>query len=348
MSERRRDLLAVEDLHLEIVNRGVVYRVLNGVNFTLKPGEVLGIVGESGCGKSLTCRCIIRLLPPGARVTAGRVWFDGMDLLTATEEEIARIRRRRIALIFQDPLTYLNPVLTIGSQILEVANPAGQGPEGGRSRSDLKAKCIRALGQAGLRDPQDIMERYPHELSGGMRQRAMIAMALVRDPDILVADEITTALDVTTQSQILDTLRSLRDETGMSIILVTHHMGVVAKACDRVAVMYAGSVVEVASVEELFSDPKHPYAEGLLGSLVRWDRQSISFIPGQVPNMRALPPGCSFHPRCPRATEACQHARPRLAPLNGDAQRKVACFLYQDPVSVGMDRGKERRARQLG
>ena len=286
--------------------------VVHGVDLEVGDGEILGLVGESGSGKSLTCLSIMQLLGPNA-VLKGRIEFNGHDLLQLDEAGITRMRGREIAMIFQDAMGSLNPVQTIGKQLREAllldAAPA-DGDASNRQRS--KTEAIRLLGEVGIPEPAQRLREYPHQLSGGMNQRALIAMMLARNPSLLIADEPTTALDVTIQAQILRLLRDLREHRGMSIILVTHDLGVVAETCDRVSVMYCGRVVETGTVDEVFKAPRHPYTMGLLNSRPRIDREvkALQPIEGVVPSPLAMPPGCAFEPRCPRATEVCGREQP--------------------------------------
>ncbi len=288
--------------------------VVRGVDLEIGNAEILGLVGESGSGKSLTCLSIMQLLGPNA-VLKGRIEFKGQDLLQLDEAGITRMRGREIAMIFQDAMGSLNPVQTIGKQLrealrLDAAFADGATLNGKRS----KTESIRLLGEVGIPEPSQRLREYPHQLSGGMNQRALIAMMLARNPSLLIADEPTTALDVTIQAQILRLLKGLRDHRGMSIILVTHDLGVVAETCDRVAVMYCGRVVETGTVEEVFKAPRHPYTIGLLNSRPRIDREvkELQPIEGVVPSPSAMPSGCAFRPRCPRAAEDCSRAQPNF------------------------------------
>ncbi len=293
---------------------------LHGVDLSLAPGEALGLVGESGSGKSVTWLAALGLLPPHAAVS-GSVRLEGAEILGAPASTLDRLRGGRVAMIFQDPASSLNPVLTIGKQIGE-ALALHRGLDG-RARM---AEAKRLLDLVGMPDSARRLSAYPHELSGGQNQRAMIAMALAGRPDLLIADEPTTALDVTIQAQILELLASLRKETGMALVLISHDLGVVAETCDRVAVMYAGRIVEEAPALALFEAPRHPYAEGLIGALPLLDgpRRRLTAIPGTVPDPREAPPGCAFAPRCPKAASACAGAVPALTEV-GPA-RRAACF----------------------
>jgi oligopeptide/dipeptide ABC transporter ATP-binding protein len=309
-------LLEIDNLQTHFFTRAGVVRAVDGVSYSVRAGETLGVVGESGCGKSVTALSILRLVasPPG-RIVGGRVLFEGRNLLELTERAMEDIRGNDIAMIFQEPMTSLNPLLTIGRQIGEAV-----ALHRGLSGREAWDEAIEMLRRVHIPEPERRVHAYPHQLSGGMRQRAMIAMALSCNPKLLIADEPTTALDVTIQAQILDLMRELQDTTGAAIILITHDMGVVAENADRVVVMYAGRKVEEASADDLFESPGHPYTKGLLGSLpnleiaARTDtrRARLSEIKGMVPSLANLPRGCSFAPRCGFATEECRAAYPPL------------------------------------
>lgn len=308
-----RPLLEVDGLKTHFFTRDGVVRAVDGVSFSVAPGETLAVVGESGCGKSVTSLSILRLIasPPG-RIVVGRVLFEGRDLLLLTEEEMRAVRGDAISMIFQEPMTSLNPALTVGRQIAESLVL-----HRGLSQRDAMAKAVAMLRKVRMPEPERRVRQYPHELSGGMRQRVMIAMALACGPRLLIADEPTTALDVTIQAQILELMRELARETGASIILITHDLGVVAEMAQRVVVMYAGRKVEEAPVGELFARPRHPYTRGLLGSMphlgdsVRNDRSKrLVEIPGMVPSLKEEHPGCLFAPRCPNAIARCTQEMP--------------------------------------
>jgi peptide/nickel transport system ATP-binding protein/oligopeptide transport system ATP-binding protein len=287
--------------------RGVV-KAVDGLDLELYPGETFGLVGESGCGKSVTALSILRLLPkPAGRIAAGRILFDGRDLVTASEAEIRRIRGNRISMIFQEPMTSLNPVYTIGFQIEEVLRR-----HRGMDRAAARAEAACVLGLVGMPEPAARLGDYPHQFSGGMRQRAMIAMALACQPALMIADEPTTALDVTIQAQILDLIARLKEEIGMAVLLITHDLGVVAEICRNVAVMYAGRIVERATVDEIFSRPAHPYTVGLFNSLPRVGGRegALRPIPGAVPSLADLPSGCAFQERCFRRHAVCGEEPP--------------------------------------
>ncbi len=306
-------LLELENLATSFRTSSGEVRAVDGVSLTVQPGRTLGIVGESGCGKSVLSLSVMRLLAHPGRVVGGRVMLEGRDLLGLSGREMRALRGRDIAMIFQEPMTSLNPVHSVGFQITE----ALRAHDTTSSDSSLKRDAIAALERVRIPDPSKSFDKFPHQLSGGMRQRVMIAMALAGRPKLLIADEPTTALDVTVQAQILDLLRDLQAETGMGIILITHDLGVIAEMADDVAVMYAGRVVERASARELFEDPQHPYTLGLLGSIPRLDldRERLTAIEGSVPPPFAWPPGCRFAPRCPFAEAACDAAPPPLRDL---------------------------------
>jgi len=303
-------LLRVSDLRTVFRTAGGDIAAVDGVDLSVPKGRTLGIVGESGCGKSMLSLSVMRLVPPPGRVASGRVLLEDRDLLTLSKAEMREVRGSGVAMIFQEPMTSLNPVHRIGDQIAE----AMRAHDRAAPARELRGRAIEALRRVRIPAPETRLDDYPHQLSGGMRQRVMIAMALACRPALLIADEPTTALDVTVQAQILDLLRGLQAETGMSIILITHDLGVIAEMADEVAVMYAGRVVERASAADLFASPQHPYTLGLLGSVPRLDeeRDALLAIEGTVPPPFALPRGCRFHPRCPFAIEACTRADPAL------------------------------------
>jgi oligopeptide/dipeptide ABC transporter ATP-binding protein len=315
-------LLVVEDLQVGIRSARGTFQAIEEVGFALAEGEVLGLVGESGCGKSITALAVMGLLPqPVARITAGHVRFEGTDLAALSNEQMRHIRGDRLGMIFQEPMTSLNPVYRVGDQLVEALRehrPLGRG-EAWREAVDM-------LDMVGIPAARDRANAYPHELSGGMRQRVMIAMALICRPKLLIADEPTTALDVSTQAQILDLLLSLRRELGMAIMMITHDLGVVAEVADRVAVMYAGRIVETAGVFELFRSPRHPYTDALLRSIPRLDSEldRLVTIEGTVAAPLDRPSGCSFRDRCPRARPRCADAVPPLDPLA--PEHRARCF----------------------
>jgi oligopeptide/dipeptide ABC transporter ATP-binding protein len=314
-------LLEVQDLALGFPLDGRLVRALDGVSFALDRGRVLGLVGESGSGKTMTALCLMRLLPPAARILGGRVLFDGRDLLALPEREMRAVRGAGLAMIFQEPMTALNPVLTVGRQIAEaVALHRALG------RRAAWERAVALLGEVGFPDPERRARDYPHQLSGGMRQRAMIAMAISCEPKVLIADEPTTALDVTIQAEILDLLAALRARHGMALLLITHDLGVVAEHADEVAIMYAGRIVEHAATAEVFDHALHPYTQALLRSMPALGRrrERLEAIPGQVPDLGRLPSGCAFRDRCPRAVAACSVAPPVLE--EKAAGHRVACI----------------------
>jgi peptide/nickel transport system ATP-binding protein len=303
-------LLDVKDLRVSFfTSRGEV-RAVDGVSFSVAPGRLTGLVGESGSGKSASVLSIMRLLPETARVLGGSVTFDGMDLLRLSEAEMRAIRGAQIAMIFQEPMTSLNPVFTIGSQIGEAIRLHQR-----TNRRETRARTIEALRMVGIADPDRRINDYPHQLSGGMRQRVMIAMALACNPKVLIADEPTTALDVTIQAQILDLIRDLQSRLGLAVILVTHDLGIVAQYADDVTILYAARVMERCSAVELFRNPLCPYTKALFAALpgIESDRRRLQAIPGVVPSAMNPPPGCRFHPRCPIAIEDCSQVDPPLA-----------------------------------
>jgi len=317
-------LLSVSGLKTSFLIARRYVTALDGVSFTLNPGETLGLVGESGCGKTVTALSILRLLPPTSQVTGG-IDFSGRELLDLPEAQMRRLRGSALAMVFQEPMTALNPVLTIGEQIAEVLRVH-------RSLTRLSAwqEAARSLVRVGLSDPERRLAQYPHQLSGGLRQRAMIAMALVCQPRLLIADEPTTALDVTIQAQILSLLAQLQKELQMAVLLITHNLGVVAQVAHRVAVMYAGLIVESAPTASLFAQPRHPYTVGLLAAVPKLDfgpaAPGLYSIRGQVPGLEALPPGCHFQPRCEKAFGRCLEPPPwvEVAPGHG-----MLCWLYK-------------------
>jgi oligopeptide/dipeptide ABC transporter ATP-binding protein len=323
-------LLKVSGLRTSFYTRDGVVRAVDGIDFEVQRGEVLGIVGESGCGKSVTSMSIMRLIANPGRIEAGEILFDGQDLLKLPQSEMRRIRGDRISMIFQQPQSSLNPVWDVGRQIGEVLELHRN-----MKRKVARDRALQLLRMVGIPDPMRRLSSYPHELSGGMAQRVMIALALACEPELLIADEPTTALDVTIQAQILDLIRELREETGTAVILITHDLGVVAEMCDRVAVMYAGEIVEQSETIPLFREPLHPYTRGLIDSIpvVGGTRERLAVIPGNVPNLIDLPAGCRFAPRCASridedVTEATE-VHPELREVN--AGHTVRCFLYHRP-----------------
>jgi len=322
-------LLEVKGLRTSFYTRDGVVRAVDGIDFHVDRGEIMGLVGESGCGKSVTSLSLLRLIPPPGRIEAGQIIFDGRNLLDLPGEEMRKIRGDRISMIFQQPTSSLNPVWDVGRQIAEVLE----------LHRNMKGKAARAraldlLKMVGIPDPQRRLDSYPHEMSGGMAQRVMIAMALACEPELLIADEPTTALDVTIQAQILDLIRGLREQTGTAVILITHDLGVVAEMCDRVAVMYAGEIVEQADTVPLFREPRHPYTRGLINSIpvLGETRDDLMVIPGNVPNLIDLPPACRFAPRCgTRIAEnvvGSTEVHPNL--LDVEPGHTVRCWVYHD------------------
>ncbi|MGH7531104.1 MAG: ABC transporter ATP-binding protein [Gemmatimonadales bacterium] len=332
-------LLRVRDLKTYFVTeRGSgTARAVDGVSCDLHPGETLGIVGESGCGKTVTALSILRLVPepPGHILPGSLIEFEGRNLLALPPAELRGVRANQIAMVFQEPMTSLNPVFTIGDQIAEAAIIHQR-----LSRAAARARAIEMLTLVGIPDPAERVDHYPHQLSGGMRQRVMIAMALICHPKVLIADEPTTALDVTIQAQILELLDRLQEELGMAVLLITHDLGIVAGHADRVVVMYAGQVVETATTMELFDHPTHPYTEGLLAAVPRLEaspaspegRARLQAIPGQVPAATAWPTGCRFHPRCPYAWDKCAAEPPPLLDTGtGGGTHAARCWLVTEP-----------------
>jgi oligopeptide/dipeptide ABC transporter ATP-binding protein len=323
-------ILDVRDLVVEFPQRREPIIPVRGVSFALERKHRLGIVGESGSGKSLTALALMRLLPRPGRIGGGRVLLDGDDIVGLSERDMARVRGGRIALVYQDPMSSLNPVQTVGRQIIEAIRTHED-----LSRAAARARVVELLGEVGLPAPQRRIDSYPHEFSGGMRQRVMIAMAISAGPAVLIADEPTTALDVTTQARIIDLLARLVDEREMAVILITHDLGVAASFCDDVHVMYAGRIVERSPAEPLFAHPVHPYTEALLAAICRLDAdvdQPIQAIPGQPPLPQSLPSGCPFHPRCPHAIPRCSEDVPVEQQLEGG--RSAECHLAADRAGV--------------
>jgi len=322
-------LLEVSGLRTEFATKKGRVVAVDGIDFTLRRGEILGIAGESGCGKSVTSLSILRLLPEYALISSGRILMNGRNLLSLSEEQMCDVRGNQIAMIFQDPMTSLNPVLSLATQMIEpfVVHQ-------GMTKVQGRQKALEMLKKVGIPSPEQRLDEYPHQLSGGMRQRVMIAMALSCNPQLLIADEPTTALDVTTQAQILDLMRELRNDLGTAVMLITHDLGVVAEMADNVLVMYAGKAVEYSSAEELFRQPKHPYTQGLLQSIPRLeeDEELLYTIPGTVPNQYQKIKGCAFRARCPKAMPICAEKEPEAYEV-GDAL--VNCFLYAEGKGNG-------------
>ena len=326
-------LLEIKDLRTYFDTDAGLVKAVDGVSLAVEPGETLGVVGESGCGKSVTALSVLRLLQkPAGRIAGGSILFDGLDLASLPEEKMRAIRGNRISMIFQEPMTSLNPVYTIGDQLMEPLRL-----HQGMSRGEAFKKGVELLDMVSIPSAAQRMNDYPHQLSGGMRQRAMIAMALACNPALLLADEPTTALDVTVQAQILDLMDDLRKRLNSAILFITHDLGVIAQVTDRVAVMYAGKVVEKAPVRDLFSSPKHPYTAGLLKSIPRLTTTArrLDVIPGVVPNPLNFPSGCKFHNRCPERMGKCSRLEPpSFVPSPG---RTVQCWLFEDkPLEGGL------------
>ncbi len=319
------ELLHVEDLRTYFFTDQGVVRAVDGVNLSVNAGQTIGLVGESGCGKSMTALSILRLVPtPPGRIVSGKIFFQGTDLLGLDESEMLSIRGNRISMVFQEPMTSLNPVFTVGEQIAEVYRYHTD-----LSKREGRERAIDILKQVGIPSPERRFSDYPHQLSGGMRQRVMIAMALSLSPQLLIADEPTTALDVTIQAQILELIDSLRREHTMSMILITHDLGVVSEVAERVFVMYAGAIVEESPVREIFDTPFHPYTQGLLKALPALGSagKALYTIPGTVPKLSDIPIGCRFSPRCPFVMEICKREEPPM--FNRSTSSLVKCWLYR-------------------
>ena len=318
-------LLAVRDLKTYFNTDEGIARAVDGMDLTIDRGKTLGVIGESGCGKSVSALSVMRLIPqPPGRIVQGEIWFKGVDLLKKTKVDMRKIRGNEISMIFQEPMTSLNPVFTIGNQISE---PIIQ--HQGLDKAMAREKAIESLKHVGIPSPEKRIDEYPHQMSGGMRQRAMIAMALACEPDLLIADEPTTALDVTIQAQILELIRRIKDDFGMSVMMITHDLGVVAEVADDVVVAYAGKAVEYADVVTIFKQPKHPYTQALYDSIPRLTdtrKRRLEVIRGTVPNPLNFPQGCRFHPRCNYALDFCRTEEPRLEIVGGG--HKVRCFKY--------------------
>lgn len=321
-------LLDIQNLSTFFHTEENIVRSVRNIDLALYPGETVALVGESGCGKSVTALSAMRLVPmPPGKFENGRIIFKGKDLLQASEQEMQKIRGNDIAMIFQEPMTSLNPIFTIGDQIIEAICLHQD-----KSPQEARILALEVLKKVAMPSPEQRIDQYPHELSGGMKQRVMIAMSIVCGPLLLIADEPTTALDVTIQAQILDLLDELRKETQMSILLITHNLGIVAQYADRVAVMYSGKIVEQASVQKIFASPSHPYTKGLINSLPKGTiNEKLETIPGSVPHPAYLPEGCAFHPRCPEKMNVCAQEIPRFENLSDDEEpHQTACWLYNE------------------
>jgi len=317
-------LLEVNKLVVEFPSRHGTLRAIDGISFDIAPGEILGVVGESGAGKSLTGASIIGLLEPPGRIASGSITLQGERIDQYNNDQMRHIRGRKIGAIFQDPLTSLNPLYTVGRQITETIQahlPVSDG--------EAKQRAIRLLQDTGIPAAAERMGHYPHQFSGGMRQRVVIALALAAEPQLIVADEPTTALDVSIQAQIIGLLKTICKDRGAAVMLITHDMGVIAETCDRVAVMYAGRIVEIGPVHEVINRPSHPYTSGLMASIpdMSSDRERLNQIDGAMPRLNAIPPGCAFNPRCPRVMERCVQERPELRPATAT---QAACWLVGD------------------
>ena len=327
-------ILDVRALQTQFATDAGPVHALNGVSFSLRIGETLALVGESGSGKSVAMLSVMGLIPdPPGRILHGEVWFDGRDLLTLSKKDMREIRGRRISMIFQEPASSLDPVFSVGSQITEALQahlPI--------SKKAARSRGIDLLRQVNISGPDRVIDAYPHQLSGGMCQRVMLAIALACEPEILIADEPTTALDITTQAQLIELVRSLQEQLGMSVIWVTHDLGIVAGLADRVAVMYAGRIVEEGATDHVFGDAEHPYTRGLLNSIPRLDvkrTDHMSFIPGAPPNMLQAQQGCPFRPRCAFAIDRCAHEDPELTDVAGQAGHRRACWANPAVVRAG-------------
>ena len=326
VQETREIVLDVEDLRVEFTTYGGSVQAVRGASFQLYKGETLAIVGESGCGKSVTSNAIMGLVPqPPGKVTARKIIFKGKDFKHYTRKQFREVQGMDISMIFQDPMTALNPTLTIGEQLTE-----GLKTHYKISNKEAKKKAIEMLSLVGLSNPEERLKQYPHQFSGGMRQRIVIAIALICEPELLIADEPTTALDVTIQAQILELFQEIQERTGVSIILITHDLGVVAKIADRIAVMYAGNIIEIGSKRDIFYNPQHPYTKGLLNSVPRLDlvEEELQPIDGTPPDLFSPPPGCAFAARCPQAMIVCNKIQPDVTKLTNE--HEVYCWL-QDP-----------------
>ncbi|MHB0878647.1 MAG: ABC transporter ATP-binding protein [Anaerolineae bacterium] len=328
------NILEIRGLRTHFFTRDGVVPAVDGVDLSIRRGQTVGLVGESGCGKSITSLSVMRLVPRPGRIVGGQVLFDGMDIAKLSDGEMQAVRGNRISMIFQEPMTSLNPVHRIGDQIAEALLAHHQATPG-----DVKETVVALLALVGIAQPELRYSAYPHEMSGGMRQRVMIAMGLACRPELLIADEPTTALDVTIQAQILELMKDLKQRTNMAILLITHDLGVIADMAEDVAVMYAGKIVEHADVATLFEGPLHPYTQGLLASIPTISTpkdKRLHVISGTVPNLARLPQGCHFAPRCPHATPRCREAQPALRPVG---KTTVACWLHEGAANTAVQRG---------
>ncbi|HEY1523768.1 MAG TPA: ABC transporter ATP-binding protein [Solirubrobacteraceae bacterium] len=341
-------LLEVEDLRVHFSTDDGVVKAVDGASYSVAAGQTLGIVGESGSGKSVSSLTALGLTRGRNTAISGRMMFAGRDLLTLDASKMRQVRGNDLAMIFQDPLSALHPFFTVGNQLIEAVRSHRD-----VSKAQARERAVELLGLAGIPDPAGRMNRYPHEFSGGMRQRVMIAMALLNEPKLLIADEPTTALDVTVQAQILALLQDLQDRLGMAIVIITHDLGVVAEMADEIAVMYAGRIVERAPARELFARPQHPYTWGLLKSIPRLDNpreEDLTPIPGRPPSLINRPSGCHFHPRCPYVQDEHRRVDPVLTPVAGNAEHEVACLLpaqARNAVWQALSRGESVQQAQL-
>jgi len=318
----REDLLRINNLVVHFHRYEGVVKALDGVNLRIGHKEILGLVGETGSGKTITALSIMRLVPPPGKIVQGEILFEGRDLLKLSNEEMRRIRGKEISMIFQEPRAALNPILPVGFQLREALEAHSS-----LSNKEAEGLIMGMLEKVGLPNPRSLLKRYPHELSGGMAQRVMIAMALLMKPKLLIADEPTSALDVTVQAQIIQLIKDLVSEIGSSVLYITHDLGIAAELCDKVAVMYAGNIVEYGSIFDIFDNPLHPYTKGLLAAIPRLGHELYT-IKGEIPNLINPPKGCRFHPRCPHAMEICSKVKP--PPLWLGKNRMVACHLYSE------------------
>jgi peptide/nickel transport system ATP-binding protein len=322
-------VLSVRDLKVEFPTRRGTLTAIDGVSFDIAPGEVLGVVGESGAGKSITGTAVIGLIEPPGRIASGEVWLRGARIDNLSPEAIRKVRGKRIGMVFQDPLTSLNPLYRIGDQLTETITTHTS-----LSNAQARDKALSLLNEVGIPAPEMRIDAYPHQFSGGMRQRVVLALALAAEPELVIADEPTTALDVSVQAQIIALLKRLCRQHGAAVMLITHDMGVIAETADRVAVMYAGRIAEIGPVRDVIKQPLHPYTTGLMGSIpsLTGEHDRLTQIPGSMPRLTAIPSGCAFHPRCPRAFVPCATFRPELQPA---ARSQVACWLYHPyPVNA--------------
>lgn len=328
-------LLEVKNLKTYFYSKGMESRAVDGVSFSIEKGKILGIVGESGCGKSVTSMSVMRLIDPTmGKIVDGEILFEGKDLAKLSEKEMIKIRGNEISMIFQEPMTSLNPVFTVGYQIMEAIRTHQN-----LNKKEARAKCLEMLKLVKIPDPERVIDQHPHKLSGGMRQRVMIAMALSCNPKLLIADEPTTALDVTIQAQVLTLMKELQKRLNTGIILITHDLGVVAEMADEVLVMYTGTVVERGDIKDIFKNPLHPYTVGLMNSKpnILKEQDRLFAIRGNVPSLYDMPEGCPFHPRCEHCMEICKKKRPVLAENAAEPGHAVSCWLYQKQEAEGGD-----------